>query len=1047
VEIHYVLFSRIAREGRRTVVGLLLVLALFSSTVGTLFAAGTTGSIDGTVTDATGAPVAGVIVTATSPTGVFKATTNAKGFYVILGINPDTFVVSFTKTGFDQQSLTGVSIVQDGTAELNVKLAKSLRNIATVTARGQAGAYQPDQTQDQYTLGTAQIETVNGRDKNTSESNLLGSLPGASFDSSGYPVLRGGRENEEGYQFEGIPIVDAYTNQFTNSLSVNGINSFQLTPGAGNASNGNSGTGSVNFTVKRGTYPAFGSIEAESQTAVYDHQLSLEYGFATPNGAFSNYISFIGQRAGSQYGPQGYPAVLAGVYNGGEADFAENNLVDNMVFKFGKDRSYELQLLYQNQIDRFGFEYGGTNDIHQELGDPYYVGVGAGYATLYQAFGFTPQQTAGVLSPIPGVNGTNLAALEGQSAQYQPEDVLKFQLTHSFNSSVFTRLAYYGVDSVVPFEYLDPNLGAITATQGSLRHGATFDITDQLNSKNLFQAGVKYEYSHPIFTENSQDLAALATGLSTEFGFGLGNQGFEFADFPAAAANPNCNAIVAALGTASHGSCGYLSSYFPNGVAAPNWVQNSTVDESNYAAYITDDYSPTKALKVEAGFRLDGDRTFYPTSYDDYVINASNNQSRPLIPEPRLAVTLQLTKHDTIRASYGRSSQVPPLADVSHTVQANYFDKFDSIPSYNVLTGGPATICGATHTSVCPNYGQQLFTEYQFLDGTPIQPVQPEIFGNFDLSYSHEFPEGIDLKITPFYTRGYNIVDQVSNVVGVNPNTNAPIFGPAVSTNLGIEKTSGIEFYLTKEAKYGFSGQLSATYLNKLSNVPPLSSSEDFFPTIPTASLDLGNLYRVGYLSPFQSTLAVQYRSRGGLRINPQITYNKGYPLNPGSLTAVFVNGVPENVPNTNVTGPSNGLAPNGYVDPASPGTLAKPNIAATLGTPTTASAGGILSNARLSTNLTVELSPPGSRSTFGVQIFNLFDQLYGRPSVNTDVQPVSTGVFGPQTGQLKNYQAQYASIVPYLAGTPASEFGGEPYNIYYSNQPTAVLFYYQLKL
>jgi hypothetical protein len=191
----------------------------------------------------------------------------------------------------------------------------------------------------------------------------------------------------------------------------------------------------------------------------------------------------------------------------------------------------------------------------------------------------------------------------------------------------------------------------------------------------------------------------------------------------------------------------------------------------------------------------------------------------------------------------------------------------------------------------------------------------------------------------------------------------------------------------------------------------------------------------------------VQYKSKGGLRINPQISYNKGYPQNPGSLTAVFLNGVPVNVPNTNVTGPSNGLSPGAFVDPANPGTIPKPNVLATLGTPTSASAGGILSHAQFSTNLSIEFSPPNTRSTFGVQIFNVFDELYAKPSLNTDVQPVSTGVFGPQTGQLKSYQVQPATVVPYLAPIPSSEFGGLPYNIFYGNAPTSVLFYYQLKL
>ena len=61
---------------------------------------------------------------------------------------------------------------------------------------------------------------------------------------------------------------------------------------------------------------------------------------------------------------------------------------------------------------------------------------------------------------------------------------------------------------------------------------------------------------------------------------------------------------------------------------------------------------------------------------------------------------------------------------------------------------------------------------------------------------------------------------------------------------------------MTKDATTGLSGQFTATYINEYSNVIPLSASEDFFPSIPPASLLLGNLYRVGFLSPFQTTVS-----------------------------------------------------------------------------------------------------------------------------------------------------------------------------------------------
>jgi hypothetical protein len=571
------------------------------------------------------------------------------------------------------------------------------------------------------------------------------------------------------------------------------------------------------------------------------------------------------------------------------------------------------------------------------------------------------------------------------------------------------------------------------------------DFTDQLGANNQLQIGGKFEYNHPVFNVQSQDDASEALGLgSASFGIGAA-QGFEFADF-LPPTDGNCTFILQeVLGGA--GSCGYLSKYFPGGVRAPNYNRSSQIDRGDYAAYVDDHLNVGDRLKIEAGLRVDAANSEYPSSFDGETYSIPSDASHPVILEPRIAANFALTRRDAIRISAGRSTQFPPLGDIARTIDRAAFDEFNSVPSYNNLTNAPATVCGGKHTSTCANYGDQLFNEYQLLAGTAIQPVAPETFNNFDFSYAHQFPEGIGVKVTPFYTRGYNIVDRVSNVTGVNPETGLPIFGPALSTNLGIEKTTGIEFLLTREAQYGFSGQLSATYINKLSNVPPLSSSEDFFPTIPTASLALGNLYRVGYLSPFQATLSTQYKSRGGLRINPQITYNKGYPINPGLLTAAFINGVPVNVPLTDITGPLTGTSPGQFVDPANPGTYSKPNVAAGLGTPTSASTGGVLSNARLFTNLTIEYAPPGTRSTFGVQIFNLFDELYGRPSLNGSLQPVASGVVGPQTGQLYGYQVPYYGAVPYLAPTPISEFGNKPYVIDYSNSPTTFLFYYELKI
>jgi len=125
------------------------------NSAGTLFA-GTTGTINGTVTDSkTSLPIAGVVVSAVSPSGNLNGKTDAKGFYSFSGVSPDTYAVSFEFPGFQPASTTGVNVFQDVTATVNSTLTKSLSTIGRVTARSVSGAFQPGQTQDTISIGTA----------------------------------------------------------------------------------------------------------------------------------------------------------------------------------------------------------------------------------------------------------------------------------------------------------------------------------------------------------------------------------------------------------------------------------------------------------------------------------------------------------------------------------------------------------------------------------------------------------------------------------------------------------------------------------------------------------------------------------------------------------------------------------------------------------------------------------------------------------------------------------------------------------------------------
>lgn len=1083
---------RLLRLLLRTVRKPLSVLLLVSAMVWQSMApslAGTTGVISGTAVDSkTGRAVAGVTVNAVSPSASYTAKTDSRGFFSFTGVSPDTYTVSFQATGFQPVSSTGVSVFADQVATANVTLQSALKTIGSVSVRSAGGAYQPTQTQDTYTVTASQINTVQGKANSTDEKALLSRLPGASLDSNGYPVLRGGRENEEGYQNEGIDQTEAFGSLFVNSLTLDpSVAQLQLTPGPGDASSGNSGTGVINLVAKRGTYPPFGTISVETLAHPYGRQLSFEYGFATPNGHFSNYFSYLGYRDATQYGQRGSSAVDLSTPTFYSSSFiTANDIVDNLYYKFGKHNSQSLQFFFQNQqVNSLG-TYGGGSSVPYATADPFTADNVAALTGLNRA------QFQSLTELSLGQSSVNeLLGSRGGYSTYAPNSTIKVQYSNNLNASTFLTLKAYNVNGVqtidAPYnQVLGPVAGLDhRALEGGIRDGVALDMTKQFGTKHLVQVGTKYEFAHPVF-DYDDPLDALYV-----FAGALGDGAGELYDF----INPrNSNPTLAhcpidppSVMNPAQSYCGYLTRYLgANPGTVPRLNQSTRDNRQDYAAYVTDTISSSDKLKITAGLRLDGSHfqipstagcnsavldtcLYLPTGYVNGVpyTTVSNDAKNPLIVEPRLAVSLQLSRYDALRASYGRTVEFSPLTNVDAAANPSFYSRFAGIPSYDVFgaiaaglpPGAPraARSCGVTADRLCTSYADQLYWEDQRLFGVPTQPVKPETFNNFDFSYSHQFANNIGLRVTPFYRRGYDAISLASPVLInpatgqpiVNPANGTPVFGAPVSTNLGIDRTTGVEFQLTKEAAYGLSGQISATYINEFSNVVPTSQSEDLAPNIPPASLALGNQYRVGFISPFVASAALSYRTHFGLRVNPIVTYNRGYPIGAGNLVATAINGQFVNVVNTNVTAGAsvNGIAgsPN-YVDPGNPGTLFSPNIIATRGTPEKSSPGGNLSAPVFNTDLSIEYHPERSRSTFGVLLTNLFNQLANNRAyvLNDRYQPVATGVSGPLTG-LSQFPILYPGLG--IGQYSAAQFGSDPYRIYSNNQPFTMRFYYQLAL
>ncbi|GAC1534592.1 MAG: hypothetical protein NVS2B17_03840 [Candidatus Velthaea sp.] len=1022
----------------------------------TLAAGGTTGQINGIIIDAaTGGALAGVTVRAQAPTGGSTAKSDTRGFFSLLGLQVDTYTVVFQIPGYEQYILSGVTIEGDQQQTLSIKLSKSLQKIGRVTARA-GGAFQPTQTQDAYTVSGKGLQTALGKSNNTEERQLLASVPSVTINTSYFPTIRGSLRTEVGYQLDGIDYTDSYTNQFAYSLRQSGIASLQVVPGAGDPSQGNSGAGSVNFTVKRGTRPAFGSLDFETLTFPFNHQFSADYGWATPDGRISNYTSFYGRRNDYQYGQRGSDATRIQRFYNVSADQL-NDFQNNFVYKFGKDKNQSLQFLYAPRVANFqiGYGFNGT-DFKFKTADPYALSLATRSVGLNAA---QYQSLVPLFTDQPAVDSN----LPYQPSQIQPSDLLKLEYTNAFNSNTYFTNRIYRLVSSGHFKTFYTSAGLASSEydqQGSSRTGVSGELTKQFGSRNNLTLSYKFEYSKAFYDQDSNIAAVRALGQ-------LGND-YELADFlPGGASCPAAGGKFAFRGGIVK-QCGYLLS---NGIApgtrVPIYHAITTAAQSTFGVGLRDVIDITNNLKVDIGLRSQNANLLglNGSGYDDKAIH-------PHLLEPRFGASYRVGARDGVRVSFGRSSSTPALGNVQTLVDPRAFTPYYNIKSYdNRSSAAPgsdaarAMVCGPNFKAVCSSYGAQLHDEFvNVINGPEETPAKPTTFTNIDASYQHAFGRGFAARITPFFRRGYDVIARAQPQIGSDPTTGAPIFGPAVTTNLGVNKTTGVEFLATKESTVpdgtGFSGFLSATYINEFTNVPPtaFNQSGDIFPTIPPAALLLGNLYHAAYNPPLQVQSGINYKTKNGFRLNPVINYNRGVPIGSGLISPTFVNNVAVNIPSSNASTVGNGpislvgssaYAFN-YVDPMNPGSVFKPNVAATRGTPEAASPGGILSRPRITADSYFEYSKPGSRNTFGIGVLNMFNQIYSQPVINDRYQPVTTGVSGPLSGfdtrvitnpgiGFTNYGPESFGTKPYLL-LPNGPFAAQP-----AIAGTTVRLYYQV--
>ena len=228
----------------------------------------TTGVLSGRLTDAqTGEALAGVNVEVVGTD--LTTTTDAQGRYVITNVPPGPARVKASLVGYADKVMSDVAIVQDQRVSADIALDKTVVEVAGAQAEVVAPrvSLKEQVTATSYTVTSKQEQMVRGQPNDLYQyPGLIFGEPGAVPDATGYPHIRGARDDQVGYMLEGIPITEPNNNVFATNIVTVGLDRLELYTGGYPAQYGGFVGGIVNEVVKRGDQVRGGFVDASFGT-------------------------------------------------------------------------------------------------------------------------------------------------------------------------------------------------------------------------------------------------------------------------------------------------------------------------------------------------------------------------------------------------------------------------------------------------------------------------------------------------------------------------------------------------------------------------------------------------------------------------------------------------------------------------------------------------------------------------------------------------------------------------------------------------------------
>jgi carboxypeptidase family protein len=252
--------------------GLLFMVALvLVVSVSAAWGQEVTATITGTVSDPSGAAIAGATVTAkeVSRGTVSTTTTNELGIYRILQLPVGTYDLRVEKQGFQTALIPALTLVLNQTARVDVAM-KVGQVTQTVEVTSGAPVLKTETTQVDTIINAATNEAIPLATRNYVELTLLS--PGAihpdpsSFNngdntaSGGRPYINGNREQSNNFLLDGMDNNQVSDNLLGYTPAPDAIEEFNLITNNASAEFGNFEGGIVSVSIKSGTNSYHGDV-------------------------------------------------------------------------------------------------------------------------------------------------------------------------------------------------------------------------------------------------------------------------------------------------------------------------------------------------------------------------------------------------------------------------------------------------------------------------------------------------------------------------------------------------------------------------------------------------------------------------------------------------------------------------------------------------------------------------------------------------------------------------------------------------------------------